>query len=642
MFDLFRSRQKAVRYVLSGILLLIAVSMVVTLIPGYGSSSATSADDQVLADVGGTKITSQEIARDAQRVLGGRMPADMIESYLPQFIDSRIQQRALIYEFERMGITATDDEVLSDLMGQFPQLFQNGALTSQGKQQLEAMLAQQGMTLQDMIDDTRSDVILVKIQNLEYEAAVVTPKEVDEELNRRYDKAKIRYIAFPAAKFHDQVKPAPAEIKAYFDGHRYQYNEPEKRSFQVVVIDQDAIEKTITISDAQLHAAYSQNMDNFRTPERVHVRHILMKTLDKSDAEKKQLLSKAQDVLKQVNSGADFGELAKKYSDDAADKGGDIGWVVHGQTVPEFEKAAFALKPKENSGIVTTTYGYHIIQVLEREPARVKPFEEAKASLLDQLRKNGLTDKMQSVADQIHATLEKSPGSAADIAKQFGVQVVSVSKAQPGDAIPTLGVTPELDSALASLPKNGVTPVLTLPANRLAVAVLTEKIPARPADFSEAESKARDALVGFQAIAFGDKKAKEAADRIKAGEDIAKVAKSMKLDVTDSADFRRSDSVEGLGHAALVPDAFTKPIGSVIGPTQIAGRSVVYVIVDQTRVDPGKLATERAAAMADLKKHKGVQDNALFMDSVITRLTVEGKVKIHHDTIKRFVASFHQ
>jgi peptidyl-prolyl cis-trans isomerase D len=642
MFDLFRSRQKAVRYVLSGILLLIAVSMVVTLIPGYGSSSATNTDNQVLAEIGSTKITAQEMARDAQRMLGGRMPPDMVETYLPQFIDSRIQQSALVYEFERMGIAATDDEVLWEMMSQFPQLFPNGVLTDQGKNQLEAMLAQQGMTLQDMIDASRSAMTVNKIQNLEYEAAVVTPQEVDAELTRRYDKAKIRYIAFPAAKFHDQVKPSPAEIKAYYDSHRYQYTDPEKRSFEVVVIDQDTIEKSIAITDVQLHAAYSQNMDSFRTPERVHVRHILVKTLDKSDAEKKQLLTKAQDVMKQVKSGADFGDLARKYSEDAADKGGDIGWVVHGQTVAEFEKAAFALKPKETSGIVTTTYGYHIIQVLEREPARVKPFDEVKASLADQLKKNGLSEKMQTVADQVHAALEKAPGSAADVAKQFGVQEISVSKAAPGEAIPGLGVTPEIDGALNSLQKNGVTPVLTLPANRIAVAVLTDKIAPRPADFSESETKARDALIALQSISVADKKAKEAAERLKAGEDLDKVAKSMKLDVTDSADFSRNDSVEGLGHAALVPDAFSKPVGTIVGPNQIAGRSVVFKIVDQKHADTSTLGKERAMAMAELKKRKGVQDNALFMDSVITKLTAEGKVKIHHDAIKRFVASFHQ
>ncbi len=642
MFDLFRSRQKAVRYVLSGVLLLIAVSMVVTLIPGYGSSTASNTNDQVLAEIGSTKITAQEMGRQAQRMLGGRMPADMVQTYLPQFIDSRIQQGALVYEFERMGVAATDDEVLWDLQSQFPQLFQNGSLSAQGKQQLEAMLAQQGMTLQDMIDATRSEMTLNKIQNLEYEAAVVTPQEVDEELSRRYTKAKIRYIAFPAAKFHDQVKPTTEEVKAYFEAHRYQYSEPEKHSFTAVVIDQDTIEKSINVTDAQLHAAYSQNIESFRTPERVHVRHILVKTLDKSDAEKKQLLAKAQDILKQVNSGGDFGELAKKYSDDAADKGGDIGWVVRGQTVPEFEKAAFALKPKEISPIITTTYGYHIIQALEREQARVKTFDEVKASLADQLKKNGLSEKMQSVADQVHAALEKNPGSAADIAKQFGVQAISVTNAQPGEAIPTLGVTPEIDGALNSLAINGVTPVLTLPANRLAIVVLTGKTPARASDFNEAESKAREALIALKTSGVADEKAKEAADRIRKGEDIEKVAKSMKLEVTDSSDFSRSDSVEGLGHAALVPDAFTKPIGTVVGPSQIAGRAVVYVVTGQTHADPSKLTAERAAALNDLKKRKGQQDNALFMDSVITKLTADGKVKIHHDAIKRFVASFNQ
>src|SRR5262249_680213 len=153
----------------------------------------------------------------------------------------------------------------------------------------------------------------------------------------------------------------------------------------------------IQVSDQQLRAAYSASMDNFRVPERVHARHILIKTVDKNDAEKKQLLAKAQDVLKQIKAGGDFGELAKKYSDDTgnAAKGGYRDWFVKGQMVPEFEKVAFSLKPKEVSDIVTTTYGYHIVQVLEHEQAHVKPFDEVKTALADELKKQGLSEKMQ-------------------------------------------------------------------------------------------------------------------------------------------------------------------------------------------------------------------------------------------------------
>ncbi len=109
----------------------------------------------------------------------------------------------------------------------------------------------------------------------------------------------------------------------------------------------------------------------------------------------------------------------------------------------------------------------------------MKPFEEVKASLADELKKSGLNEKMQSVAERFTPRWLKSPGSAAEIAKQFAMQEIAVDNVQPGEAIPGLGVTPEIDGALNALQKNGVTPVLTLPANRLAVAVLTNMIPSR-------------------------------------------------------------------------------------------------------------------------------------------------------------------
>ena len=105
------------------------------------------------------------------------------------------------------------------------------------------------------------------------------------------------------------------------------------------------------MTDAQLHAAYSASMDNFRMPERVHVRHILIKTQDKSDAEKKQLLAKAEDMLKQLKGGADFAELAqeefRRYRSTRPRAGTWVGSCA-AQMVPEFEKAAFALKPKRD------------------------------------------------------------------------------------------------------------------------------------------------------------------------------------------------------------------------------------------------------------------------------------------------------
>ena len=246
---------------------------------------------------------------------------------------------------------------------------------------------------------------------------------------------------------------------------------------------------------------------------------------------------------------------------------------------------------------------------------------------------------MQSVADQVHAALEKSPGSAEAIAKQFDVQLVTVPKAGQGEAIPTLGVSPEIDGALSGMKPNDVSQILTLPANRLAVVVLNSRIPAKLSDLSEVESKVRDVLIDDKSQQLAQDKAKEAAALLAKGEDFDKVAKSMKLDVTESTDFGHADSVEGLGGAVYLEDAFTKPVGSIAGPVNILGRMVIYKILDQKKPDISKLTKERAAISDQLKKSKAQRAFSLFMDSVVSRLAAEGKVKIHKDSMKRLEAS---
>ena len=176
----------------------------------------------------------------------------------------------------------------------------------------------------------------------------------------------------------------------------------------------------------------------------------------------------------------------------------------------------------------------------------------------------------------------------------------------------------------------------------MAVAVLTEKFPSKPSELSEVEGKIRDAVAENKAQVTLNAKAKEAADRIKAGEDMKAVAKSMKLEVTEPAEFTRNDSVEGLGHSGLIPDAFLKPVGTVIGPIPVSNRTVVYKILARQDADLAAHAAERAAIITDLKRRRGAQDFALFQDAVVNKLVAEKKMKINRDAIKRLIASFHQ
>jgi peptidyl-prolyl cis-trans isomerase C len=140
-------------------------------------------------------------------------------------------------------------------------------------------------------------------------------------------------------------------------------------------------------SDAQVREFYDKNPDKFKQDEAVRASHILFRVAENADAAtKKKALDQAQSVLKQARSGADFAELAKKYSGDgSAQQGGDLNFFTKGQMVPAFDQAAFALKPGEISDIVTTQFGYHIIKVTDRKPASTVPFDQVSERIKDYL-----------------------------------------------------------------------------------------------------------------------------------------------------------------------------------------------------------------------------------------------------------------
>jgi len=107
----------------------------------------------------------------------------------------------------------------------------------------------------------------------------------------------------------------------------------------------------------------------------------------------------------------------------------------------------FTLQPNEVSNLITTQYGYDIVQVLEKEQARLRPMEEVRSEILGILRSQVGVDRMQSLADQAHSELSKSPQSAEQIAKKLGLQFDKLDKWTPGGAIPQLGSDPQATAA---------------------------------------------------------------------------------------------------------------------------------------------------------------------------------------------------
>jgi peptidyl-prolyl cis-trans isomerase C len=177
----------------------------------------------------------------------------------------------------------------------------------------------------------------------------------------------------------------------------------------------DASYKAVTEADA--NAFYSQNKTRFEKPEQVRASHILIMTKDKDEAGKAEAKKKIEDLLKQARGGADFAELARKHSEDpgSKDKGGEYTFPK-GQMVPEFEQAAFALEPNKISDVVETQYGYHIIKLSEKLPAKTETFDEAKAKIINGLKGQNTGEFFNKFRQEMktNAKIEWSPTEKAD------------------------------------------------------------------------------------------------------------------------------------------------------------------------------------------------------------------------------------
>ena len=285
MFDLFRSRAKAVRYLLGALLLLVAVSMVVTLIPGFGSG--VQSDPQIVAEVGKQALSLTEVQQAIQAQLRGRsLPPGMAQAIVPQIANSMVTEYAVAYQAEQMGFRVSESDMASAIRTIFPQLF-NGEQFA-GSEAYAAVLAQQNMTVPQFEAALRRQLLMSALRGMVVGSVIVSPKDVAAEFHLRNDKAKIEYVTIPPSKYRSEVTVTPEEIKAFYDKNRTGFQVSQTHSFAALIVDEAKLTQSITVPDADLRRVYEQTKDTYRVPERVNVRHILLKTTDKPKQEDAQ------------------------------------------------------------------------------------------------------------------------------------------------------------------------------------------------------------------------------------------------------------------------------------------------------------------------------------------------------------------
>jgi peptidyl-prolyl cis-trans isomerase D len=640
MFDLFRSRDKSVRILLGALLLLVALSMLTYLVPNYNSGGSSS--DAVVAEVGDETVTLTDVQREVQNALRGKqLPPELLSTYVPQFVDRIVTEKALAYEARKLGFVASDSDVRTAIQQTAPGLFPDGKFV--GKDTYAAMLGQQGMTIAQFEDNVRREILIQRLREVAVEGTIVSPAEIEQAFKDKYAKANVQYVKLSNDKFKAEVQPSEQEMRAYYQVNVKQYTHAETRDLVILVADKARMEAALDPTDAQLQQLYNQNKEQFRVPERVHALHILFMTQGKPPADDAKIRAQAEDVLKQVQHGGDFAALATKHSEDPGSKtkGGDLGWVQRGQMVPEFEKATFGLKPGQISGIVKTQYGYHIIKALAHEDAHLQTFEEARAAIVPAWKNAIVNNEMEQVSDKVQTALQKDPQHPDQVAEQFKMQVVRANGVGGGAPIPEIGTNADFEQSIASLKPGQVSPVVALPGDKEVLAMVTAVNPPRPSTFEEVKDQVQTAMVQNRLNAAVQKHAQELLDKARAmGDDLEKAAKAMGLEVKTTGEFERVGTIEGIGTASYLQAAFTKPVGSLLGPVPLPDSTLVGRVIAVIPPDPAKFADQRATVRDQVKSDKARQRDVLFEAGVRDELKRQGKIKYHQDVIDRLISQY--
>ena len=254
-----------------------------------------------------------------------------------------VNEQAMIAEADRLGMTVTDDEVRQRILA-MPEFQLNGQFI--GEAQYQAMLntARPPMTPGEFEAGLRRQLLVEKLRAVVTDWVAVTDAEADAEYTRRNEKVKVQLVHVPSSAFLSQATATDAEMAAYFDVHKEDYRVGERRKVRYVLVDVEALRQGIIVPSREVERYYNDNIELFSTPEQVRASHILLKTEGKDEA---AVRAAAEKVLQEAKAGADFAELAKKYSEDESNAklGGDLDYFARGRMVPEFDEAAFAAQP---------------------------------------------------------------------------------------------------------------------------------------------------------------------------------------------------------------------------------------------------------------------------------------------------------
>jgi peptidyl-prolyl cis-trans isomerase D len=628
MFDFVRKHTRILQFVL---VLLIFPSFVFFGIQGY--SRFTGGENEPVAKVDGQTITQAEwTAAQREQVERVRRQMPGVDAKLfdtpemkRQVLDGLLRERVLLVAADKLHLVTSNERLQRELLA-IPQLASlkrpDGSFDIDA---YKALLSAQGMSPEMFESRMRQDAaqrqVLQGVGGTAFGPAVSSGAAFDALLQQR----EIQVQRFDTKDYLAKVTPTDADLEAYYKApeNASQFEAPEQASIEYLVLDLDSIKKDITVAEDELRKYYSENERRYSTPEERRASHILIKAEKSAPAaEREKARAKAEQLLAEVKkTPASFADVARKNSDDpgSAQRGGDLDFFGRGAMVKPFEDAAFGLKRGEISGVVESDFGYHIIQVTDARGGEKKSFEQVRAEIEDEAKKQQAQTRFAAAAVEFTNMVYEQADSLKPAADKFKLAVRTAKDVRRTPAAGANGALANAKFLEALFSTDAVknkrnVEAIEVGANQIASGRIVQHEPARQRPFAEVKAAVRDKVAAKQAAALARKDGEARLAELQKAPDTALLGGAVTVSRSTARDVPR-DVLD----AALRAPAATLP--AFVGVDQAA---LGYAVVKITKVLPRDPATgDSTRLQAQYGQAWGDAEAQAYYAALKTRLRAE-------------------
>jgi peptidyl-prolyl cis-trans isomerase D len=545
-----------------------------------------------------------------------------------------VERQVLLQVAQKLGIHATNEDVRDFLeTGPYGQvIFPDGKFI--GQDAYTNLITQRvGMSVAQFEEEIRQDIIIRRLQSMITAGVTVSPKDVRDTYRKQNVKIKFDYAIVSSSDLLKTINPTDSDLEAFFkqNAARYATAVPEARKITYFAFTPNDVPGGLPQpTQQQIQQYYNEHLADYEVPEQAKSRHILIQVPAGADAKTDAAAkAKAEDVLKQLQAGGNWNDLAKKYSDDpgSKDQGGELGFAQRGRMVPEFDNAIFTQKIGDIE-IVKSQFGYHVVQVEDRQAKHTQPLSEVLPQIQATLERDASAQAQESYARAL--TSEALKSGLEKTAAAHHLEVVTTPPVERTGVIAALPSSTELLSkAFGS--KVGDPPQFAPTGEGYAVFQLTGIQPAHAPAFADWKPHVLDDYRNQKLAGLVNQKTQELVDKAKSENDLAKAAKEVGATLKTSDLVSPTGQVPDLGDVGQVaPQLFDLSVGAISGPIDAEHNGIVVKIVDKQQPSDDEIQKnfdqtrdqilgERqndafnifvSGVMDDYKKHKLIQINA--------------------------------